>query len=274
MYVRGWDTIHGTSDPASRVLVPVCLRLTPGTGGLCNVNQIGVTLYPHESITANLAGRRAHVTTPALRRHSPVAEGHVHVRGVVPEWFGMLAVTTLLVTVFLGGFFFSEIGKQALLDKMAESTPAQQMAQIAPNIGIIAAVQAGFILVFGPIFAFVVAGILMGVFTVTGGTAAFKQVLAVVAHAGVVSRCRVVITAISLRSADADERNDDLAVFMPSLEEKSFLGRVPGHDRPDAGLVAVRPGDRPGGAVPASHAAHLRRLLAVYLVIACGVGGL
>jgi hypothetical protein len=141
-----------------------------------------------------------------------------------PKWFGMLAVTTLLVTVFLGGFFFSEVGRQALLDKMAETTPAQQMAQIAPNIGIIAAVQAGFILVFGPIFAFVIAGILMGVFTVTGGTAAYKQVLAVVAHAGAVSSVGSMITAISNYLRQTLTSATTLSVFMPNLEEKSFLG--------------------------------------------------
>jgi hypothetical protein len=189
-----------------------------------------------------------------------------------PKWFGMLAVTTLLVTVFLGGFFLSEVGKQALLDKMAETTPAQQMAQIAPNIGIIAAVQAAFILIVGPIFAFVIAGVLMGVFTVTGGTAAYKQVLAVVAHAGAVSAVGSMITAASNYVRQTLTSATTLSVFMPNLEEKSFLGGFLGTI--DLMLVWWLFVLAIGLSV-----LYRRRtqpifigLLAVYLLIACGVG--
>jgi hypothetical protein len=141
-----------------------------------------------------------------------------------PKWFGMLAVTTLLVTVFLGGFFQTEVGQQALLDKMAETTPAEQMKQLAPQIKIIATFQTVAILVIGPIMAFVIAGILMGVFTVTGGTAAYRQVLAVVAHAGVVSSVAAAITSVSNYYRETLSSATTLMVFMPNVEENSFLG--------------------------------------------------
>jgi hypothetical protein len=141
-----------------------------------------------------------------------------------PKWFGMLAVTTLLVTVFLGGFFQSEVGKQALLDKMAETTPAAQMAQMAPRIGLIATIQTISILIISPIFAFIIAGVLMGVFTVTGGTAAYKQVLAVVVHAGVVSSLGAAITALTNYFRQTLSSATNLMVFMPNVEEQSFLG--------------------------------------------------
>jgi hypothetical protein len=141
-----------------------------------------------------------------------------------PKWFGMLAVTTLLVAVFLGGFFLSDVGQQALLDKMAESAPPEQMKAMAANIRIIAIVQVVSIVVVSPIIAAIMAGILMGVFTVTGGTAAYKQVLAVVAHAGVASSVAGAVTAVLNYFRQTLTSATNLGVFVPNIEENSFLG--------------------------------------------------
>lgn len=141
-----------------------------------------------------------------------------------PKWFGMLAVTTLIVAVFLGGFFLSDVGQQALLDKMAETTPPDRMTAMAANIRIIAIVQVVSIIVISPIIAAITAGILMGVFTVTGGTAAYKQVLAVVAHAGVASSIGGAITAVLNYFRQTLTSATSLGVFMPNADEHSFLG--------------------------------------------------
>jgi hypothetical protein len=141
-----------------------------------------------------------------------------------PKWFGMLALTTLLITICLGGFFLSSVGQQALLDKMAETAPPQQMQQMAASIHIIAYVQVVSILIFSPIVACALAGILMGVFTVTGGTAAYKQVLAVVVHAGVVSSLGGAVTALTNYFRQTLSSATNLLVFMPNVEERSFLG--------------------------------------------------
>jgi hypothetical protein len=141
-----------------------------------------------------------------------------------PRWFGMLAVTTLLVTVFLGGFFLSDVGKQAILDRMAESTPPERMQQMAANINIIAYVQVLSILVLSPLVAFALAGILMGVFAVAGGSAAYKQVLAVVAHAGAASTVGAAVTSVLNYLRETVTSATSLTVFMPNVEEQSFLG--------------------------------------------------
>jgi hypothetical protein len=141
-----------------------------------------------------------------------------------PKWFGILAVTTLIVAVFLGGFFLSDVGQQALLDRMAENTPPAQMTAMAANIRIIAISQVVAIVIFSPIIAAITAGILMGVFTVTGGTAAYKQVLAVVTHAGVASSIAGAITAVLNYFRQTLTSATNLSVFMPNVEENSFLG--------------------------------------------------
>jgi hypothetical protein len=141
-----------------------------------------------------------------------------------PKWFGMLAVTTLIVAVFLGGFFLSEVGQQALLDKMAETAPPEQLKTMAANIRIIAIVQVVSIIVISPIFAAIIAGILMGVFTVTGGTAAYKQVLAVVTHAGVASSVAGAATAVLNYFRQTLTSATNFGVFVPNIEENSFLG--------------------------------------------------
>lgn len=141
-----------------------------------------------------------------------------------PKWLGMLVVTTLIVLVFMGGFLMSEVGKQALLDKMAETTPAAQMEQMTKMISVIAMFQVAAIAVLSPIIAFAMAGLLLGVFAVTGGTAAYKQVLAVVAHAGVASSVAGAATAVLNYFRQTLTSATSLAVFMPNVDEGSFLG--------------------------------------------------
>ena len=54
-----------------------------------------------------------------------------------------------------------------------------------------AATSADAILIFMPLMTFAVAGILLGVFAITGGSASYKQVLAVYVHSGVIGTvCR------------------------------------------------------------------------------------
>ena len=103
-----------------------------------------------------------------------------------PRWFGMLAVTTAIFSVGFGGFMLSSVGHDVIVTEMMKQPNAQ-----ADQINTIATfVQYGYAAaapLLGFIFALILAGILMGVFAIAGGSASFKQVLAVVAHAGVVS---------------------------------------------------------------------------------------
>jgi hypothetical protein len=114
-----------------------------------------------------------------------------------PRWFGIFAVTVVLSVVASTAFFWSEVGQSAFVDQMKVSNPAvtDQQAQMAVTVTKYATPIAGPI--FGILVLLAIAGILMGVFAITGGSASYKQVLAVVAHAGVASTVAQVLLMIT-----------------------------------------------------------------------------
>jgi Yip1 domain len=112
-----------------------------------------------------------------------------------PRWFGALAI--IVCTVGLGQFALlsTESGQQAMVDQQVRSaeqwggtvTDAQyaNFEKFAPYGRFFAL---GGVLIFAPIFAFAISGILLGVFNaLLGGNAAYKQVLAVHTHSGATS---------------------------------------------------------------------------------------
>jgi hypothetical protein len=128
--------------------------------------------------------------------------------GVVarPRWFGMLALTIVISIVCISGFMSTAVGRQAMVDQvekgfdssqrlmrglgieMPESAREQALAQYrdAPTWRLIIGPTIS-ILIITPIVMLIIAGIFFGVFAMMGGGASFKQVLAVVVHAGAVS---------------------------------------------------------------------------------------
>ena len=114
-----------------------------------------------------------------------------------PRWFGIFAVTVVLSVVVSTAFFWSEVGQSAFIDQMKVSNPAvtDQQAQMAVTVTKYVTPIAGPIV--GILFLLAISGILMGVFAITGGSASFKQVLAVVSHAGVVSTVAQVVLMIA-----------------------------------------------------------------------------
>lgn len=114
-----------------------------------------------------------------------------------PRWFGIFAVTVLLSLTVSTAFFWSEVGQSAFIDQMKVANPAvsDQQAQMAVTVTKYATPIAGPI--FALLFVLAISGILMGVFAIGGGAASFKQVLAVVSHAGVVSTVAQVLLMIA-----------------------------------------------------------------------------
>ena len=114
-----------------------------------------------------------------------------------PRWFDIFAVTVALSIVASTAFFWSEVGQSAFIEQMKSSNASMpdQQVQMAVTVTKYATP------IIGPIFAMLfllaIAGILMGVFAITGGSASYKQVLAVVAHAGVVSTLAQVVIVIA-----------------------------------------------------------------------------
>ena len=115
------------------------------------------------------------------------------------------------------------------------------------------------VLVMAPIVAVIIAGILFAIFNAAmGGEASFKQVFAVVAHAGadlgVVSHDRSP-AAINYFRGRRMTSVANLGALLPMLPEKSFAATPARHGRHFLDLVHHRAGHRASRAVPPAHAA-------------------
>src|SRR5437763_8527029 len=111
-----------------------------------------------------------------------------------PRAFGVLAIGILIVVAGLFALFSTEVGQQAWIDQQIKGSESfgrtisdqqlQGMERIAPYIRYI--VACGYLVVI-PIVLLIVSGILLGIFNaLPGGDATFKQVFAVVSHAGLI----------------------------------------------------------------------------------------
>jgi len=112
-----------------------------------------------------------------------------------PSWATMLFLVCLVVGLSAGLPQFTERGRQATIDMQVRqieqqggTVPAEaydRMRQMAPYFPYFAI---GSVFVIVPVFTLLFTGVYWAVFnTLFGGTAAFKQVLAIVAHSQVIS---------------------------------------------------------------------------------------
>ena len=153
-----------------------------------------------------------------------------------PRWFGMFALTVLITVLCTSGPMFTEWGQQAALDqqvRMMESfgQTIDDAAYARMQTGMkFAAYTSGIgIVVFSPIMLLITSAILYVIFAVAmGGTATFKQQMAVNVHAGVIPTLALLF-ATPLNSARGSlSSTTNFAVFFPMLDENSFLARVLG----------------------------------------------
>ena len=153
-----------------------------------------------------------------------------------PKWFGMAALILIVTAVCTGVFFSTEVGQTAYLDSVTESArqagreiPEAQwtmMERMASYMGLIYAVAT---LVFGPLMWLVLTGILFAVFNAAlGGTATFKQLFAVFVHSSAVTVLQQLFVTPLNYFRETVTSATNLAVFLPMLEEGSFLARLIG----------------------------------------------
>ena len=77
--------------------------------------------------------------------------------------------------------------------------------------------------------AFIMAGILFAIFNAAmGGDASYKQVLSVLAHAGVVSAVGQIFTGTLNYFRGAVTSATNFGVLLPMLDETSFVGKLAG----------------------------------------------
>ncbi len=153
-----------------------------------------------------------------------------------PRWLGVLAFILIVGGAAIFGFLSTDVGRQAMLDQQVRAAESfgrpmndaaydrmERMLPYAPYVGL-----AGH-LVSTPIIALIVAGIAFGVFTAAlGGDATFKQVFATVVHSGVVVTLAQLFGLPLAYAKESMTSSTNLAVFLPFLEENTFLARLLG----------------------------------------------
>jgi hypothetical protein len=155
---------------------------------------------------------------------------------VRPRWLGAMLVVLLVTGGSTFAFLSTEIGKNAMLDQQRQTMESfgvklneqaiqrmEEGAARAPYFGAIG--QA----VFLPVAALAIAGIALAVFNaVLGGDAKFKQVFAIVVHSGVILALGAVFVLPLDYARETLSSPATLSVFLPFLEENSFVARFLG----------------------------------------------
>ena len=154
-----------------------------------------------------------------------------------PRWFGILALTACLVALCTALPMTTDAGKQAALDQQVSSMESfgmqvsdEMYERMRQGMGRAPYTTAGSVLVFAPLMACLIAGLLWVVFNAAmGGQATFKQVFSIVAHAGVISTLGAMFTApINFMRGTMSSSAANLRVLLPMIDEKTFVGRLLG----------------------------------------------
>jgi hypothetical protein len=153
-----------------------------------------------------------------------------------PRWLGVMGFVLLISMAGAFTLFSTAVGQRALLDQQVRSMESfgvkmtdamyQRMQEGIGRAPYFAAVSQ---LVTLPLVSAILAGIFLGIFNaVMGGNAAFKQVFAVVVHSGVVIAVQqfFVLPLDYFRESLSSPTN--LAVFVPMLDENTFVVRALG----------------------------------------------
>ena len=153
-----------------------------------------------------------------------------------PRWIVALAVVTLVIGLATLAFLSTEAGQTAWLDQQVRQreafgspmTPDQyaQMEKIAPYVGYIGG---GTTLIFVPIVTMVLSGLLLAIFNaLLGGSASFKQVAAVMSHAGAVSIIQQLFILPLNYARESMSSATNLGLFVPFLDESNIVSRFLG----------------------------------------------
>jgi hypothetical protein len=153
-----------------------------------------------------------------------------------PKWLGMLALTTLISAGGAALPLTTEGGRDALLDQQVRAMEGfgmqvndQMFDQLRKRNVIAPYTTAGSIIVASPIITAVIAGILFAIFNAAmGGNATFKQVYAVVVHAGVIQALGQLFTGPLNYFRQSMTSATSLGVLLPMLPDGSFAARLAG----------------------------------------------
>jgi Yip1 domain len=153
-----------------------------------------------------------------------------------PAWLGAMLVVLVLTGGSTFAFLSTEIGKNAMLDQQRQTMESfgvklneqamQRMEEGAARAPYFALISQA---VFLPVVALAVAGIALAVFNaLLGGDARFKQVFAIVVFSGVILAVGAIFVLPLDYARETMSSPTTLSVFLPFLEENSFLARFLG----------------------------------------------
>jgi hypothetical protein len=155
-----------------------------------------------------------------------------------PRWLGAMVAVVVIVAGANFALLSTEVGQQALFDQQIRGAEAwgrtltaeQQdgMERMLPTMRYITLAST---VVLVPIITFALAGVLLAVFNaVVGGDARYRQVLAVLTHAGAISIIGTLFTTPLNYARESLSSSTNLGVFLPFLDEGSlparFLGMI------------------------------------------------
>lgn len=150
-----------------------------------------------------------------------------------PRWGHVLALTCAITFLASAAFLSTEVGRLALFDQMERTAVALgQPVDDARHAAFLRASENGngyaaFVaLASGPLLVFGVSLLLYAIFTSRGGgTATYRQVLAITAHAGVILALRQLLVAPLNYARETLASPLTLSLFFTTLDEASPLAR-------------------------------------------------
>ena len=152
-----------------------------------------------------------------------------------PRWLAVMIVTLVMSSAAYYVILSSQDMQDAIVDQQVRAMESrgnvvsdQQIANIERFIGYLPVGYAVGIFVLGPLFGAAIAGIVTGIFTaLMGGNGTFKQVFAVMNHAGFIPAISALfiagMLAVGAKPIGARPPGANLGVFLPMLEDTSFL---------------------------------------------------
>lgn len=155
-----------------------------------------------------------------------------------PRPVGILFICALVIGLSAAAPMFTPAGQQAVLDSQVEARNAMgrpmsdqefaTMQRIAPYFPYFTIGQT---LIFLPVFSLIIAGLAWVAFnTIMGGTASFKQVLAIVTHSSVIGSLGAALGAPIqvLQSKVTAGGPFNLGALLPMLDQSSVFARFLG----------------------------------------------
>ena len=152
-----------------------------------------------------------------------------------PRWLGVTVITLTIVAASYYVILSSPEMQQGIVDQQVNAMESrgsvvsdEQFAGIERFISYLPMIYVAVIVILGPLFSAAIAGIVMWIFTaMMGGSGTFRQVFAVMAHAGVISTLSAVFVAgmilAGVKPQGVRPPGANLGVFLPMLEDTSFL---------------------------------------------------